>query len=147
MFDDQGNLTRPWIYFFERLAQGNGNPAASGGLNFRTLLLKDATVGNDIADHVVVHQGGDISLAAGVLRKVITADLTVTLDVVTSSGATLLGTFTIPAATAINTPVSFPASVFSTTKLTDMQVLAWNVTASDGSSDLDGVASFTLWWQ
>lgn len=143
MFDQNGQLTRTWIYFFERRFTGGGGSGTE--TFFRTLLLKNAAPGNDIADHVVAHTGGTVQLVVGVLRKVITSDLTVRINVVTASGSTTIGTFTIPQATPINTPVEFES--FTNSTLSDLDVLSWDVTASDSSSDPAGVASFTIYWQ
>ena len=113
-------------------------------ITWRTLLLKDCTIGNDIADHVVVHPGGNILLVAGVLRKAISSALTVRLNVV---GATtqVVVTFTIEANQPVNSPARF--ITFTQAVLNDMDVLSWDVLVSDWSGDVDGVASFTIWWK
>lgn len=144
MFDQNGQLTRTWIYFFERRFTGGGG-AATIQTYFRTLLLKNTAPGDDIADHVVAHAGGTVQLVVGVLRKVIVSDLTVRINVVTASATTAIGSFTIPHATPINTPVAF--TTFSHSTLNDKDVLSWDVTASDSSNDPAGVASFTIYWQ
>jgi hypothetical protein len=138
MFDEVGNLTRTWVIFFERLGM---RAAAAADIFDRTLLLKDTTVGNDIADHVTVYAAGTAQRIVGVLRKPITADLTVRVNL----NATPLITLTISSATAIDTPVS--STAFTSTALADGDVLTWDVTASDGSQDKAGIASFTLEWK
>lgn len=111
---------------------------------WRTLLLKNTNIGVDIADNVVMHGGGTIALVAGVLRKTIVSALTVQLNVVTATSSDSLGQFTIPANQPINTPIAFKN--FSTAPLQDLSVLSWDVIASDGSSDVDGIASFSVYW-
>ncbi len=131
------HLTRTWIIFFEKLWRG---PAQKAGGGHRTLLLKDTTVGNDIADHVPVYVAGTAIRLIGVLRKAITANLTVRVNL---SGAALI-TLTIPLATAVDTPLL--TTTFSQTEFADLGVLTWDVTASDGQKDAAGVASYTLQW-
>src|SRR4051812_47485601 len=95
-------VSRTWVIFFEKLFRGQGSGGKGKGPFQRTLLLKDTTVGNDIADHVTVWgTDGKIRRVTGVLRKVITSDLTVRVKI---DGVTL-GSFTIPLATAVDTPV------------------------------------------
>jgi hypothetical protein len=111
----------------------------------RTSLLQNLAVGNDIAPHVVCHPGGALQMVVGTLRKAISADLVVRLNVVLgASTSTLVGEFTIPHTTAINTPISFTS--FSDTSFNDLDVLSWDVTAGDSSSDPNGVASFSVYW-
>jgi hypothetical protein len=146
-----GRLTRTWIKFFEQINQLGGAGGGSGPLQ-RTLLLKNTTVGNDIADHVtcygpvpgVTHT---VILVTGVLRLAITADLTVRINNVAGATTNVVGTFTIPSATAVDTPISFSGSDITTPSCPDLSVFTWDVTASDGSSDPAGVASFTVEWQ
>jgi hypothetical protein len=143
-------LTRTWVIFFERLGMRFISSVSGGAGPFlRTLDLKDTTVGNDIADATIVHgsTGADMTclLVAGVLRTAITADLTVRLNIWVAGVSSVVGTFTIPAATPINTAVSF--TTFTTATFPDMAILTWDVTASDGSTDGEGVASFSVWYQ
>jgi hypothetical protein len=124
----------------------DGKPA---GPFLRTIDLKDTTVGNNIADVVVVHgaktgQASTVVLVAGVLRTAISTSLTLRINNVTTGGTNVVGTFTIPSATAVNTPVAF--TTFTTSTLPDLSALTWDVTASDGSVAADGVASFSIWW-
>ena len=125
-------------------------PATQPGPFQRTLLLKDTTVGNDIADHVTCY--GPIPgvthtalLVTGVLRKAISADLTVRINNVSPGGTIVVGEWTIPAATPIDTPQL--STTFTNTALPDMSVFTWDVLASDGSQDAAGVASCTIEWQ
>lgn len=134
--DPDGNLTRPWILFFEKLGSTNSRPFT------RTLLVKDSTTGNGIADVVTVYAPGAATRITGVLRLAITADLTVRVNL---NGFALV-TITIPAATAIDTVVTETTFTPANAPLADGDVLTWDITASDGSKDADGVASFTLIW-
>ena len=144
MFDEYGNLTRTWVIFFERLGM---TTAGGGGPYHRTLLLKNSTVGDNIADVTPVYVAGAAVRMIGVLRKAITADLTVRVRYKTVDDATIhdLVTITIPSDTAINTPVS--ETGFLATALADLVIFLWDVTESDGQQDAGGVASFTLQWE
>lgn len=143
MFDSNGLLTRTWIIFFERLGARveEAGPGPGGGVFQRTLLLKDTTVGNDIADHVTVYEPGTATQMVGVLRKEITSALAVRVN----KNGTPLITMGIPAATTVDTPVT--SAAFTSTAMAEGDVLTWDVTASDGSTDAAGVASFTLEWK
>jgi hypothetical protein len=138
-------VSRTWIIFFERLfraAVEQGGGGVSGPWQ-RTLLLKDTTVGNDVADHVTVWGGdGTITRVVGVLRIAIASDLTLRVKV---NGVTL-GTFTIPLATAVDTVVEFTTFSGTTAVVVD-DVFSWDVTASDGQTDPAGVAAFTVSWE
>ena len=146
----KATLSRTWIIFFERTFKGG----AAGPFQ-RTILIKDTTVGDDIADHVTVYgqlpeprQTYDILKVTGVLRKEITSDLTLRINVVSKNlTSAVIGTFTIPLATAINTVISFNLKTLITATVPDGGVLTWDITASDGSKDNSGVASFTIEWQ
>lgn len=154
-FDAQGNIDRTWVYFFERVAKGNGNPAAGGGGGnggppWATLDLKDTTVGNGIADVVPVHSttAGVSSTAQrvlAVLKQAIASDLTLRINVTVSGVTSVVGTFTVPHTTAVNTALTFTS--FTTSALPDLSVLTWDVTASDGSAASPGVATFILIWE
>ena len=114
-------------------------------LKWRTLDLNDTTVGNDIAHATVFHPGGMPMLLAGVLRVAITATLTVRLNASTPTASNAIAMISIPANQPINTPVL--VTNFTMSMITDQTVLTWDVLASDGSTNANGVASFTLWWQ
>lgn len=151
-----GKVSRPWVLLFEKIGQqqidefaawfmGNGT---GGGLPLRTIDVQDTTVGNDIADATIVHStnGGPftVQLVAGCLRKAITSDLVVRLNVYVAGSPSVVGTFTIPHTTAILTTVTFTS--FTTPSLPDLSVLTWDITASDGSSDPGGIATFSIWY-
>lgn len=141
------HLNRTWIIFFEQLLEAISSAtkettgeAGAVGPWIRTLLLKDTTIGDDIADHVPVFIAGTTVRLIGVLRKVITTNLTVRCKL---DGTTLV-TLTIPSSTAIDTPVM--ETTFTPPDLPDLGILTWDVTASEGLQDANGVASFTLQW-
>lgn len=111
----------------------------------RTYLIKDTTVRNDAGDHIVVFGNGGPYTAHfffGVLRKRVTADLTIRVHHVFQGIDTSLGNFTIPATQNIDDPIRFAIS----SKLIDRAVLTWDILNSDGSQDPDGIASFTIVW-
>ena len=150
-FSEDWELHRAWKIFFEDLCS-KMTRAAQRGPFIRTLLLKDTTVGVSIADHLDVFVDGVGIRIVGVLRKVLTADLTADLYVLkiedVGSGFQLLQSCTIPQATAVNTPIDFTS--FTSNALRQMKkgdVLRWDVTASDGQADKYGVAAFTFVWQ
>ncbi len=148
MFDANGLLTRTWVIFFERLGRVTSTtetvtPGAGGKGPFqRTLLLKNTAIGIDIADHVTVYEPGEGIVFTGVLRKAISEDLTVRLK---KNGAAII-TLTIPAGTAIDTVVSSTGFAATPQPFVEGEVLSWDVTASDESTDVNGVASFTVEW-
>jgi hypothetical protein len=112
----------------------------AGTVYIRTLLVKNTQVGSDIADHIVIQKTGTASQVVGVLRLAIAADLAININL----NGTLLISCTIPLATPVDTPLTFMS--FSSTALTANDVLSFDITASDGSLDVAGVASFTLEW-
>jgi hypothetical protein len=149
MFDDpkftenSGNLHRTWIIFFERLFTASAVGGAQGPFQ-RTLLLKDCTVGNDIADHVTIWIPGMGVRVIGVLRKAVTVDLSLRIKV----NGTSIGIFTIPHTTAIDHPITWITSPKVTAvNFPDLAVLSWDVTGSDASQDSAGIASYTVEWQ
>jgi hypothetical protein len=140
--------------------QGTGTvePGGGGGgggsvveVYQRTLLLKDLTVGDDIADHVpVYHAGMGVRLLA-VLRKSITADLTVRIwkhDVNIPEDMEL-ATITVPAATAPDVVLEWPLLMDSPAQpipFLDKQVLRADILESDASTDVNGICSITVEW-
>lgn len=140
MFDEDGNLTRTWILFFERCYQGPPATTAAAGPWARTLLLKDTKIANDVADHVPVFVAGKAVRLIGLLRNAISSDLTVRCNI---NGAALVS-LTIPYSTFPDAIVI--ATTFTPADLPDLGVLTWDVVESDESVDPNGVASFTLQW-
>ena len=116
------------------------NGTAGGDLIWRTLLLKDTTVGNDIADHLTVQEDGTGLVIKAVLRKAVTSDLTVRVK----KEGTSIGIVTIPAATLVDQVITLD---ISTVMFVKDEVLSWDVITSDGSQDLAGVASVTVEWE
>lgn len=146
MFDSQGLLTRTWIIFFERL--GNWFELSGGGPGpfVRVLLLKDLTVMDDCAEHQYIFlpsasEMGTGRRIVGVLKETITADLVVRFRNVTEGAD--IATVTIPAATAVDEPVE---TDISDQTFHDQDVIAADITASDGSTNPQGIAALTLEW-
>ena len=122
--------------------------AGAAGPNWRTLLIRNTAVGNDIADHLTCmgpSANHTVTLVRGVLRKTITADLSVRINSTTAGVTSVVGIFTIPATTPTDTPVDY-TSGFTTSSLPDASSFSWDITASDGSTDPAGIASFTIIW-
>ncbi len=132
MFDAAGNMTRAWILYLEQRGQ----------ICPRTLLIKDTTVGTDIADRVTIYRDGTARKVEGVLRKAISADLAIAIRL---NGQVLIAA-TIPLATAVGTVLIFTQFAARPQNLADGDVLSWDILASDGSDDAAGIASFTLLW-
>ena len=154
MFDERGNLTRTWIIFFERLGRieaANIPPAGGGAVVFqRTLLIKDTTVGDDIADHVTVYEPGIAQKVTAVLRVGLLSDLTVrinrnVLDLLDIVHSNPLISITIPAGHLPDVPMDFP--VPGDIALAENDVLTWDIVAGDGQQDGYGIASVTLEWK
>jgi hypothetical protein len=147
------NLSRTWIIFFERIRKGNTNNTTTGGAAgpfHRTLLLKDTTVGNDIADHTTIEIAGTALRLTGTLRLPITADLTVQCMIAHAGDIafTELISLTIASGHPINSPID--GKDFTSTAAKSLlynDVVRWDVIASDGQTDRSGVASFDLIWQ
>jgi hypothetical protein len=113
----------------------------------RTLLLKNLTVGNNIADNITVYAAGVVQNMTGVLRLAIVSNLTVRINYIVAGVSNVLITATIPSTTAVDTVLTFTAFTPTTPFTLPLDaVLTADITASDGSSDPDGVASFTLLW-
>jgi hypothetical protein len=124
-----------WIV---KRAGAGGGP----GIGHRTLLVKDTTPGDDIADHVTAYRSGTAQRLVAVLRKTITAALVVRVN---KNGAELI-TMTIPPAQAVDEAVEISTFVAGTTSIADGDVFSWDITASDNQKDKAGVAAFTLEW-
>lgn len=123
------------------LIKAAGGSVASGGLRIRTLVLKDLTAGDDIADHVTAYAAGNGRRITGVLRKAITADLTVRVKL---NGEEYI-TITVPADTEVDTAVEQTEFAGSAAVARD-DVFSWDITESDGQKDAAGIATFTLEW-
>jgi hypothetical protein len=118
--------------------------AGRGGGFHRTLVIKDAAVAADAADHTTIYASGAATRIVGVLRKALTADLQVRAYI---NGATAV-TISIPEATAVDTPVELTAGseYYLITNYEDGDVLSWAILQGDGQKDKYGVATFTFEW-
>lgn len=123
------------------LIRSTGGSVTSGSVKVRTLVLKNLTTGDDIADHVTAYAAGTGRRIAGVLRKAITADLTVRVNL---NGEEFI-TITLPADTEVDTPVEQTEFIASAAIAKD-DVFSWDITEGDGQKDAAGVATFTLEW-
>lgn len=121
----------------------------------RTLTLYDLTVGNNIAPQPAVYHDGVGLRVVAVLRKDITADLTVRINKLVRPDETAtdpidLITFTLSAGTPISTAIEFSLAAGSPALLPtflDRQVLTADILESDGQKDKNGVASITVEWE
>jgi hypothetical protein len=131
-----------WAIWFEQIWKRIVALGTDGGVFWRTLLVKDSTVGVNIADELVAQGTGNAAKVVAVLRQPITAALVIAINL----DGVILTTMTIPASTAVNTLVEQPFLPAPGPTITAGQILSWDILASDGSTDIDGVASFTLIW-
>lgn len=114
------------------------------------LLIKDSTVGDDIADHINILTPftGDSPSVSQVQRLVrMTALLRITISsiyVVRINNITTADSwvFDIPAATAVDTVLTS----FITGDFHDGDILTADILASDGQTDAAGIATITLEW-
>lgn len=113
-----------------------------GRPRIRTVDLHNLAVGNDIAPRVTVFATGTARRFTGVLRTAISADLTVRVK----RNGTAIITMTIPLATAVGVVVESTSFVSTPEPLADGDVISWDITASDGSANPNGVATCTLEW-
>ena len=143
---------------FDGLAGGplgfTGSPAPVGGdihpalppeTFKRDFTIYDTTVRDDAAPHTTVYRPGVGYRIIGVLRKAITSDLTVQFN----KAGTELITVTIPDSTGVDEVLTWPLASGSPADyipMNDLEVLTADITASDGSTDADGVAQFTVQW-
>ena len=125
-----------------------GSSPGGGGPWSRTLDIYDTTPITGAGPGQPTHPGGTLVLVTGTLKQSILADLTVQLNIWSMTSPPVestLGTFTIPAGTTVYQVVQF--TNFDLTEIDDLDVLSWDILASDGSSDLNAIASFTAYWQ
>ncbi len=116
---------------------GQGQPKPQ--MFWRTIDINDTTVGNNIAPNLTVQGTGRGIKIAGVLRKAISADLTVRVKV----AGVAIGSLTIPHTTPIQVKVE---TSIATKTLVEGTIVTWDITASDGSKDINSVASITVEW-
>lgn len=138
---DGGTLSRPWQNYFDQLNRTAQSAVAKNAVPFlRTLDIADTTVANNIAPQVVAQGAGQVTFLRAVLRKAISADLSMRVNV---NGA-LFATLTIPLATLVGAVIASTPS--PTLLIADADVLSWDITASDGSKDANGIASLSVMW-
>jgi len=138
-------------------------PPNTSGLGFlprsHGFLCKDTTVGDDIADHFIVqtpitalgspslHQIMHALRILGENKKELTSDLTIRINKRTnvSPPDDVSWTFTLPA----GHPVKLVKEQFisGSALFLDQDVIWWDVVASDGQKDKNGVATFIIEWQ
>jgi hypothetical protein len=108
----------------------------------RTLVIANTATGVSIANPVTVYavNTGIPQQLAVVLRKGIIAPLEVRVN---QNGSPLV-LITVPYTTAVNTPVT--NTTFLQTPMVVGAVITWDILASDGSSDPNGIATATLNW-
>ncbi len=124
------------------LATVIGAPGTNGVPQYdRTLLLYSLAAGNRIAPDLVAQGTGNAATIRAVLSVAIASDLTVRINL---DGAPF-ATMTIPQATGVGValaqPFASPAPL-----ITAGQVLSFDVLAGDGSTNPNGLVSFTLEW-
>lgn len=133
-------LTSVWIAFFEALIQPRSSSTPE--LYWRGVCLQNLAVGDNIAPVLPAQAPGTCFQVQGVLRKAITQNLVVRIN---QNGAPLI-TCTLNAAAKPLTTYTWTA--FATNGvLAEGDALSYDIAASDGSQDPDGVATFTLFWQ
>ena len=132
-----------YLTTLDKFSQGVSNSLANQ-VFMRTLLIKDTTVGNNIADVIAVQGSGIGQSVIGVLRKAIASALTVRINL---NGSPLI-ICSIPAVQPIFTPQTFLSFTAGSSEqvINTGSALSADVTASDGSKDAAGIASFTLLW-
>ncbi len=119
--------------------------AAAAGVDWRTLLIRNCTVANDVADHLPcmgtspTHQ---IVLVRGVLGRTISSTLTVRINSTIAGVTSVIGSFSLPSTTPLDTDVDFTS--FTTASVADGSVFTFDITAGDGSTSSAGVATFTI---
>lgn len=115
----------------------------------RTLTFFDLVVSEDAAPHTLVYNAGTGYRLLAVLRKEITADLTIRLNKGTQFALEELITVTIPSTAVINDTFDWPLAQGSPPILVpffDKEILTVEVLASDGSTDSNSIAQFTVQW-
>lgn len=115
----------------------------------RTLTLYNLAVGDDIAPHTLVYNDGTAYRLIAVMRKDMTADLTVRFNKGIQFALEELITVTIPLTSVIDDVFEWPLVVGSPAILAtffDQEILTADITASDGSTDVNGIVQFTIQW-
>jgi len=133
-----------WRATLARLRPGDDTGGGGGGAPgpqafWRVFDMHNLAEGTNKGPVLTVQETGPGLRILGVLRRTITEDLTVDVNV----GGVLLETITIPEGTAIETEVSVS---IKTKKLVKGQAITWDITNSDGQFDANGVATITVLW-
>jgi hypothetical protein len=138
----------PVVLSSEPPGQVEGEAAAEERF-LRTLTLYDTTVRDDAAPHTLVYADGMSFRLLGVLRQEIASDLTIRINKGPQFALEELITVTIPSTALINevfewaiTEGSPPLQI----PFFDKEILTADILASDGSTEADGVAQFTVEW-
>lgn len=126
------------------LRPGSGGNGSTGGrpnpqMFWRTIDINNTGAGINIAPNLTVQGTGKGIKIAGVLRQTISADLVVRVN----CAGLELGTLTIPAATPVKTKVE---TSIATKQLVEGTIITWDIVSSDGSTDINSVASITVEW-
>ena len=129
-----GQISATWLLFLQRLA----NPE----IFWRTLILNNLAAGADIAPHVTAQASGTAQQVTAVLRKAITADLVVTINL---NHAPLI-TCTVNQTTKPGVELTY-TNFLTSGAIAKGDVFSWSIVASDGSTDINGVVAFTPMWQ
>lgn len=145
----------PWTQPWEEMSGGGELPPISGGGDeedssgpdtfVRVFTIYDSTVRDDAAPHTTVYRIGVGWRILGVLRKIITSDLTVRFN---KEGEELL-TVTIPSGAGVDDVLEWPlqeGSPATYIPFFDKEVLTADILESDGSTDADSIAQFTIQW-
>lgn len=123
-----------------RIVDALGTSGSSSEIFNRTLLIKNSTIGTDIADAVPVQSSGTLQQVVGVLKDTIVSDLIVNINV----NGKLLISCTILHTQLLLTPIIY--TNFKITKFNTNDILTADIITSDGSIDSGGIASFTIEW-
>jgi hypothetical protein len=127
-----------------RLRPPDGNNGGGGGAPgpqafWRVFDIHNTATGTNVGPVLTVQEGGAGIKITAVLRTAITADLVVRVN----ANAVELGTITVPLATPVNTEVAIS---IQTKRLVKGQPITWDIVASDGSFNPNGVATVTVLW-
>jgi hypothetical protein len=126
-----------------KFLKANGSWAApssgSSGGN-RGFWLNNISVGGDVCPHLRAGSSGTLAKVTVILRRLITATLTMTLYLDGVAACTV----NVPSATAIDAIVAVTSFTASTVTADSIFKLA--ITASDSSVDPQGVATLQIFW-
>ncbi len=146
---------KQWWLFWDSLASDLAATTITGtagapGPFIRTFVIVDTAQGDNVADNVVsfganIGAPSTVRRITGTLRTAIASDLVIRWNVKYPDGTShIIGTFTLPHTTPLSKAVSF--LTFAWPELPDLGVLIPDIVSSDGSTDNDGVAAWTIEW-